>query len=50
MKPQRDLTDEGRPAIKPQEKRKKRTQKAPEIKGGIPGDLLNEAGHEGPTQ
>lgn len=36
--------------IKPQVQRTKRAQKAPEIKGGIPGDLLNGAAHEGPTQ
>jgi hypothetical protein len=36
--------------IKPIQPRKKRAQRAPEIKGGIPGDLLNGAGHEGPTQ
>lgn len=29
--------------IKPQVQRKKRAQRAPEIKGGIPGDLLNGA-------
>ena len=32
--------------IKPQAQRKKRAQKAPAIQGGIPGDLLNGAGHE----
>ena len=32
--------------IKPVVQRKKRAQKAPAIQGGIPGDLLNGAGHE----
>jgi hypothetical protein len=31
--------------IKPIQPRKKRAQKAPGIKGGIPGDLLNGSGH-----
>jgi hypothetical protein len=32
--------------IKPKQERKKRAQKAPAIQGGIPGNLLNGAGHE----
>ena len=32
--------------IRPIVQRKKRAQKAPAIQGGIPGDLLNGAGHE----
>jgi hypothetical protein len=36
--------------IKPIQPRKKRAQRAPEIKGGIPGDLLNGASHERPAQ
>lgn len=30
--------------IKPKQERKKRAQRAPEIKGGFPGELLNGAG------
>ena len=32
--------------IKPSKERKKRAQRAPEIKGGIPGNLLNVAERE----